>query len=282
MAGPKKIISTDNHSNQANITHSANTIISPSVAQPSPKKVINLTADSGASGHYVKETDKAIVSTIQPSLSPSIVNVPTGDTITSTEEGSLPIPQLSKTATKARIFPALKNLSLLSIGQLCDEDCLALFSKYHLIITKNNEIILQGIRNPSNGLWDVPFTTDIPYTTSYESVNAIINKNQTKKQLATFLHKCMFSPTIRTLMKAIKNGNLITFPGIDEINFLKHLPKSMATTFGHLDQEQQGLQSTKSKIQQILQPNIDEDEQKDFFPTATTKEKTFECLAKIV
>ena len=281
MVGPKERFRTDNNS-KTQITHSANNLVSPSVAQPSRTKVINLTADSGASGHYVKEDDKLVLSTQQPALNPSIVHVPTGDTIVSTEEGPLPIPHLSKQATMARIFPALKNSSLLSIGQLCDEDCLALFSKYHLIITKDNEIILKGVRNPTNGLWDVPFQTTIPNTTSYESINAIINKNQTKQQLATFIHKCMFSPTLRTLIKAIKNGNLITFPGIDEINFVKHLPKSMATTFGHLDQEQQGLQSTKSKIKAILQQNLDEDENADYFPTSTSNEKTFECLAKIV
>ena len=142
---------------------------------------------------------------------------------------------------------------------------------------KNNEIILTGVRNKTNGLWDVPLQPP-----SQPSMNAIINKKQTHEQLAIFLHQCMFGPIQRTLTQAIKRGNLISFHGIDEINFTKHLPKSMATTFGHLNQERQGLQSTKTSINKILQSNMNDDITNDFFPTMQNPTKTYDCMAKII
>ena len=139
-------------------------------------------------------------------------------------------------------------------------------------------MILTGFRNKLNGLWDVPI--EVP--TTNESVNAIINKGQSKKQLAMYVHGCMFSPTTRTLVEAINQGNLISFPGINDINSYKFLPKSMATSFSHLDQQQQGLQSTKKILSSILTTNLNKDIQDDFYPTMHVPRKSFDCLAKIV
>jgi hypothetical protein len=46
----------------------------------------------------------------------------------STYTATLDIPQLSKSAKAAHIFPAMENNSLLSVGQLCDDDYFVLFS----------------------------------------------------------------------------------------------------------------------------------------------------------
>ena len=45
--------------------------------------------------------------------------------------------------------------------------------------------------------------------------------------------------------KAIRNGNFITWLGIDKINFNSLLKTTLATAKGHLDQERENLQSTK-------------------------------------
>ena len=52
-------------------------------------------------------------------------------------------PSLSKVAQTAYSFPNLNNESLLSVGQLCDDDCEVLFDKKKVQILKNNKIILQ-------------------------------------------------------------------------------------------------------------------------------------------
>ena len=54
------------------------------------------------------------------------------------------------------ILPGLKCASVISIGQLCDNGCNILLNKYKLTTVKIKRIILEGYRNYSNGLWDIP------------------------------------------------------------------------------------------------------------------------------
>ena len=77
-----------------------------------------------------------------------------------------------------------------------------------------------------------------------KKMNVIIRKRQLKQDLARFLHGALFSPRHSTLIKAIKNNFLSTFPGLTESLVKKHLPVSLATEMGHLKQERQHLQST--------------------------------------
>ena len=70
----------------------------------------------------------------------------------------------------------MTNESLISIGQLCDDDCIAIFSKNDLNIFKNNKLVLQGKRNKTGGLWNVPLA---PTIKSHEySINFIVHKKQ--------------------------------------------------------------------------------------------------------
>ena len=98
----------------------------------------------------------------------------------------------------------------------------------------------------------------------------IITKDKSKTDLARYLHATAFSPSITTFIKAIKNENFITWPGIDTLNFATLLGTTKATELGHLDQERANLQSTKHK----------EEEDEDFFPSKIAK-KTFELFAKV-
>ena len=42
------------------------------------------------------------------------------------------------------------------IGQLCDDDCPALFNKEKVFTFQQNKLILKGERNYSNGMWTAP------------------------------------------------------------------------------------------------------------------------------
>ena len=53
------------------------------------------------------------------------------------------------------MLPKLTNSSLLSIGQLRDDNCAAFFRKHDLHVFKNNKLVLNGVRNYFDGLWDV-------------------------------------------------------------------------------------------------------------------------------
>ena len=53
-------------------------------------------------------------------------------------------------------MPQLKSSSLLSLGQLCDDGCDVILNKGKLYAVKNKEVILQGFRNTTDSLWDIP------------------------------------------------------------------------------------------------------------------------------
>jgi hypothetical protein len=73
-----------------------------------------------------------------------------------------------------------------------------------------------------------------------------------------------------------KNGNFITWPGIDTLSVDAHLPKSVATAQGHLDQEQKNLQST---CVHPTKATVDD----NFFPSPDTPNvKSFAACAQIV
>ena len=101
-------------------------------------------------------------------------------------------------------------------------------------------MILQGERNFEDGLWDVKLIQP-----TYK-INAIIRKDTTMYDLIHYLHACCFSPPISTFKKAIRKGNFLTWPGLQQdTKLLKYLETTMATAKGHLDQERKHLQSTK-------------------------------------
>jgi hypothetical protein len=59
-----------------------------------------------------------------------------------------------------------------------------------------------------------------------------------------YVHKSMFSPTKYALLQAVKNGHLITFPGLTEQAINKHLKLTPATAMGHMNQRLQNIRST--------------------------------------
>ena len=54
------------------------------------------------------------------------------------------------------ILPGLKSVSLISIVQLCDDNCDVYLNRHTLLAVKDKEVILEGTRNQADGLWDIP------------------------------------------------------------------------------------------------------------------------------
>ena len=59
---------------------------------------------------------------------------------------------LSKTAKTAHVLDGMTNSSLISIGQLYDNNCVAILDKWRLQVFKNSECILMGPRNKTDSL----------------------------------------------------------------------------------------------------------------------------------
>ena len=70
---------------------------------------------------------------------------------------------------------------------------------------------------------------------------------KTKTETSTYLHQCLFSPPKSSLLKAIKNDQLLGIPQLTEHAVQKYPPSSTAIIKGHLHRTRQNLQSTKSK-----------------------------------
>ena len=81
------------------------------------------------------------------------------------------------------VFPCITNSSLISIGKLCDDGCIAVFDWKNLKVYKNNELVVEGLQNFKDGLWDVK----IPQ--KQNKTNMIIRKDKTKMELAEYLYQ---------------------------------------------------------------------------------------------
>ena len=71
-------------------------------------------------------------------------------------------------------------------------------------------------------------------------------------ELAQHLHAILLFPVKSTMIAAIKKHHFKSWPGLTPQIISKHLPVQAVTVQGHLHQERQNLQSTKSeKIKKI-------------------------------
>ena len=113
-------------------------------------------ADTGASNHYWREIDDNILQQVVNQPGPS-VQLPNSEIIHSTARGEIPLPpEFSKTAKETMILPKLTSSNLISLGQLCDDNCEILLNKNEMHAIKGNKVILKGYRNKTDGLWDIP------------------------------------------------------------------------------------------------------------------------------
>ena len=72
--------------------------------------------------------------------------------------------------------------------------------------------------------------------------------------LVKYFHAAAGFPVKDTWLKAIKNGNYESWPGLTYQNARKYCPSADDTLKGHLVQTRQGVRSTKPKVQQQATP----------------------------
>ena len=110
--------------------------------------------DSGATGTFVTSSDaQFLLENTYVSNGPSVLSA-NGADMSITVKGQLPLSKkLSSTAQSAFVLNDLKTGTLISLAQLCNDDCIAIFNRYNV-----NEVIIQGSRMP-NGLWSSSWTS---------------------------------------------------------------------------------------------------------------------------
>jgi hypothetical protein len=167
----------------------------------------------------------------------------------SSHTAALDIPELSGSASVVHVFPAMANNSLLSVGQLCNEGCYVTFRLEGVtIFNPSGRAILKGVRDLGTGLWCINLRKNEPESpiASANNVYELLNTGA----LVNYLHKALFSPKKSALLRAVRNGNLITWPGLTEEAIHKHLKMTPVAAMGYMNQNRQNIRSI-SKIVEV-------------------------------
>ena len=179
-------------------------------------KIISLKYDTVATVNYIRGKDTIILKNPQPTTTGPRVHIPDNSIIQPTIYGHLPLPTLPSESTQAHAYPNLNSASFLSIGQLYNYDCSALFTKKD--VTSDNTPVLKGRINTSDGLWDVKITSSQPESSptapTTSNTNHILFLDKTKSELDIYLHAASVCPTKTTFFQKIHNWGFITCPGL--------------------------------------------------------------------
>jgi hypothetical protein len=125
--------------------------------------VISTIADTGSKGHFFKQQDVPATLQTNTSTTESIdITLPNGSIITSEAQATMNLPTIPITAKLIHLFPELQSRSLLSIRQLWDAGCSAEFTQHDVLIKYKQDTILQGHRNPTTRLWQIPVNISEP------------------------------------------------------------------------------------------------------------------------
>jgi hypothetical protein len=211
--------------------------------------------DSGCTGHFLLVNAPCLNK--NETQTPLTVRLPNGATMESSHTADLDIPGLNAAASKAHVFPVMAHHSLLSVGQLCNEGYIVTFQQDTVTICNaESSKLLSGPRDVTTGLWRINLKQ-----THKHIPNPIVNNMYELRYtgaLVHYLHKALFSPMKSAMLQAVKDGHLITCPGLTEDAINKNLKLTPATAMGHMNQRRQNRRSTsKAPIDKQQSPDTD-------------------------
>jgi hypothetical protein len=137
-------------------------------------------------------------------------------------------------SNKTHVFHGMANQSLLYVGQLCNEGYTVTFRNESVTIYNSQELqIFRGARDLDTGLWRINLHKE--HQQPQWAVENSVYELRSTEALVNYLHKAMFSPTKSALLQAVKNGHIVTWPGLTEKAINKNLKLTPATTMDHID-----------------------------------------------
>jgi hypothetical protein len=194
--------------------------------------------DYGCTGHFLLVNAPCLNKV--KSQTPLTVRLPNGATMESSHTAELDIPDLNAAASKAHVFPGITNHSFLSVGQLCDKGYIVTFKQGAVTICDSEKSpILSGPRYLNTGLWRINLKQTNNHITNPIENNVYELRNT--GALVHYLHKALFSPTKSAMLQAVKDGHMITWPGLTEDTINKHLKLTPATAMGHMNQRRHNI-----------------------------------------
>jgi hypothetical protein len=176
----------------------------------------------------------------------------------------LNIPELSIKAKTAYQFNEMEQ-PLLSTPLLADDGCKINLTKDNIVVTKDNKIILKGIRDKVSTLWMIPIkhhkkvkllAQELPSVLLVHAANSAYHQPTIAKLMA-YLNATIGSLPVKTLCNATDNDWLTYFPGLTSSEIRKHLPKSISTAMGNMHMIRKGIRSTKPTVKEIMNEEID-------------------------
>ena len=196
--------------------------------------------DSEASRNYANKSTP--LENVMPLKNALPVHLANGSKMMPTHCGVLPnLPTVSNSNKICQICQEQSGPSLLSVGKLCDDNCLTACDKHKCIAYKRKPI-LKALRCPTTGM----HVTDLTNPLLQQNLAHSNLQQFTSLECLRFLHGALGFHPISTLRRAASAGYLRSFPDLTEKN-LNKLSTPGITALGHLDANRKNLQSTKPK-----------------------------------
>ena len=109
--------------------------------------------DIASTVHYLHPSAFPHCSLVAHTTSGPIVQVAKGHIIKPAFSATLQLSsKLSSSAQSAHVFKDITTNSIISMGQIYNEDCVTIFTKYDVNILNHNQVIITGLRDCTNGL----------------------------------------------------------------------------------------------------------------------------------
>ncbi|KAL7549604.1 hypothetical protein ACHAWF_012876, partial [Thalassiosira exigua] len=140
------------------------------------------------------------------------------------------------------------------------------YDEHDVVIEAKNAPKLRGWQDES-GLWRVPMVDGLAEKDDLWTkgqVNNLFNLPSTEQRVA-YIHACLGFPTKAAMLSAARAGRLLSIPFATVANINKFYPETKETPKGHLDQQRQGVRSTRevneetNKAMELSGPKTDQD-----------------------
>ena len=111
------------------------------IVDPPQQSTIILKADNGTSNKYCCTEDMLVITNLKDTPDGPTFQLPNNATINAKKTGSIPLSgSLSTHAKKSHVFDGLHSASLISLGQLCYDDCISILDKNEINILKKRHL----------------------------------------------------------------------------------------------------------------------------------------------
>ena len=187
-----------------------------------------------------------------------------GQYITSSKTGQLFLPH-HEMSLRAHTFSDTElGTSLLSISELCNNGCIAFFTRDNVHVTKDGNTVLNSKKTFS----DVLRHANFPAGEDPVAGSKVLRSN-TDEAFTRFIHTSFGSPVLSTFLLEVRKEFLAAYPRLTPAMVTAYLSLTAATARGHLDQHKQGQDSTASE--ELDEDDITTDSKPKQIRTAYTK-----------